>query len=131
MDITLSDGMFIPKGTLVAAAAAPVHRNESVYANPDVFDPFRFAKVRNDDDEAPKHQVVNTSYDFLPFGHGKHAWCVLPARCAERILIAHIPWPRTLLRGERAEGHPRAHHSELRHEAWGRRQAAEGLSPRV
>lgn len=73
VDITLSDGTFIPKGTLVVAAMAPVHYDESVYADPDVLEPFRFAKMRGDDGEGLKHQLVNTSYNFLPFGHGKHA----------------------------------------------------------
>lgn len=28
--------------------------------------------------EEVKHQYVNTSLEFVPFGHGRHAWYVLP-----------------------------------------------------
>ncbi|KAI1793056.1 cytochrome P450 [Ganoderma leucocontextum] len=72
-DVTLSDGTFIPKGTLLAAAAHPTHHDESLYANADVFEPFRFAKMREGDGEGLKHQFVNTSVDYVSFGHGKHA----------------------------------------------------------
>nr|VWO99889.1 Uncharacterized protein [Ganoderma boninense] len=72
-DITLIDGTFIPKGTLLAAAAHPTHHDESIYANAEVYEPFRFAKMRESDGEGLKHQFVNTSVDYVSFGHGKHA----------------------------------------------------------
>nr|BED42931.1 cytochrome P450 monooxygenase [Trametes versicolor] len=74
-DVTLSDGTRIPRGTLVAAASATAHRGDDTrYAAPDAFDPFRFARMREGGaDAAVKHQLVNTSVDFLTFGHGKHA----------------------------------------------------------
>ncbi|KAJ3009335.1 hypothetical protein NUW54_g2814 [Trametes sanguinea] len=44
------------------------------YPAPDTFDPFRFARMREGGVEAAtKHQLVNTSVDFLTFSHGKHA----------------------------------------------------------
>nr|VWO96344.1 Putative calcium-binding protein [Ganoderma boninense] len=73
-DVTLSDGTRIPKGTLVAAAAVTAHRDDTRYTAPDVFDPFRFARLREGGStEATKHQLVNTSVDFITFGHGRHA----------------------------------------------------------
>ena len=45
-DVTLSDGTRIPKGTLVAAAAVTAHSDDTRYADPGVFDPFRFARLR-------------------------------------------------------------------------------------
>ncbi|TFK79819.1 cytochrome P450 [Polyporus arcularius HHB13444] len=73
-DVTLSDGTRIPKGTLVAAASVTAHTDDTRYPEPDVFDPFRFARMREGGvEDAVKHQLVNTSVDFLPFGHGKHA----------------------------------------------------------
>ncbi|KAI1792290.1 cytochrome P450 [Ganoderma leucocontextum] len=72
-DITLNNGAFIPRGTVLVAAARPMHHDKSKYANADVFDPFRFEKMRQGEGEGLKHQFVNTSVDFVSFGHGKHA----------------------------------------------------------
>ncbi|KAI1787506.1 cytochrome P450 [Ganoderma leucocontextum] len=72
-DITLNDGTFVPKGTVLAAAARPAHHDEANYVNADVFDPFRFAKMREREGESAKHQFVKTSVDLVSFGHGRHA----------------------------------------------------------
>ncbi|KAH9914911.1 cytochrome P450 [Epithele typhae] len=73
-DVTLPDGTFLPAGTLVHAALYPTHRESSVYgATADEFDPWRFARMREAAGEGTKHQYVNTSTDYLPFGHGRHA----------------------------------------------------------
>lgn len=79
-DLTLSDGTFIPKDTLIAAASYPMHYDDVIYENAATFDPFRFSRMREEDGEGTKHQFVNTSVEYIPFGHGKHAWCAqLPA----------------------------------------------------
>ena len=70
-DYTFSDGTFIPKGTLIAAPTLSLHHDKNFYENPEVFEPFRFADMRGD---GPKHQFASTSMEYLPFGHGKHAW---------------------------------------------------------
>ncbi|KAM5543922.1 hypothetical protein V8D89_002539 [Ganoderma adspersum] len=72
-DITLNDGTFIPKGTVLVTAARPMHHDDAKYANAEVFDAFRFEKMRKGEGEGLKHQFVNTSNDFISFGHGKHA----------------------------------------------------------
>ncbi|KAI0654307.1 cytochrome P450 [Cubamyces menziesii] len=72
-DIVLNDGTFIPRGTLMVTAAHSLHHDDSVYTDPDVFDPWRFSRQREREGEAMKHQFVNTSVDYVPFGHGKHA----------------------------------------------------------
>ncbi|KAF9236826.1 cytochrome P450 [Melanogaster broomeanus] len=57
----------------------------------DVFDPFRFSNIREEDAEALKHQLVWTKPDYLTFGHGRHA---CPGRffaVAElKTMLAHI-----------------------------------------
>ena len=73
-DVTLSDGTFIPKGTLVVAAAYPMHHDDSNYVDASVFDPFRFARMCEEEGQGTKHQFVHTSTKYIPFGHGKHAW---------------------------------------------------------
>ncbi|KAH9915855.1 cytochrome P450 [Fomitopsis serialis] len=72
-DTTLSDGTFIPADTLVAGASNATHRDPRNYENPEVFDPFRFADLREEDGASIKHQFVSTSPEYVPFGHGKHA----------------------------------------------------------
>ncbi|RPD64699.1 cytochrome P450 [Lentinus tigrinus ALCF2SS1-7] len=72
-DITLNDGTFIPKDTLIVAASYPTHYDDAIYENAETFDPFRFSRMREGDGEGTKHQFVNTSIEYIPFGHGKHA----------------------------------------------------------
>ncbi|RPD64678.1 cytochrome P450 [Lentinus tigrinus ALCF2SS1-7] len=72
-DITLNDGTFIPKGTIIVTAQHPTHRDETNYPDANVFDGFRFARMREQEGEGTKHQFVNTSIEYVPFGHGKHA----------------------------------------------------------
>ncbi|PCH44104.1 cytochrome P450, partial [Wolfiporia cocos MD-104 SS10] len=73
-DITLSDGTLIPTGTICAAAAFPLHHDKEYYADPDEFNPFRFSDMRaSSEGNNVKHQYVNTSSEYIAFGHGKLA----------------------------------------------------------
>jgi cytochrome P450 len=74
--LKLSNGMTIPAGTLVAIPASATHRDEISYPNPDEFDGFRFAKLRDDEGDTAtnKYQAVSTSNENLPFGLGRHTW---------------------------------------------------------
>ena len=76
-DVTLSDGTRIPQGTMVSAAAHPTHHDDALFPDAGTFDAFRFARMRAAGvGESIKHQFTSTSPEFLPFGHGHHAWCV-------------------------------------------------------
>lgn len=88
-DYTFSDGTFIPKGTKVAIPMHAIHHDEEIYPHADVFDPWRWSDVRQDDTEATKYQMVSTGPEHVAFGHGRHGWYVLPlfAACAQ--LIVH------------------------------------------
>jgi len=77
-DFTFSDGTFIPKGTLVVVPSRCLHLDNEHYENAHVFDPFRFSDMRDEEGEGTKHQFVSTNTEYLPFGHGKHAWYGLP-----------------------------------------------------
>ncbi|OBZ73466.1 Ent-kaurene oxidase [Grifola frondosa] len=46
-DMVFGDGTFVPAGTTVSVAAT-VHHDEAVYEAPDVFDPWRFANMRDE-----------------------------------------------------------------------------------
>ena len=54
-----------------------MHHDGELYANPDVFNPWRFADLRTQEGEELKHQLVSTNSDYITFGHGKHAWYVI------------------------------------------------------
>ena len=73
-DYTFSDGTFVPKGSYVSTCQAATHDETGYYTDPYVFDPWRFANMRDETGEGTKHQMVNTSLEYLPFGLGKHAW---------------------------------------------------------
>ena len=76
-NVTFSNGITVPKGSVVTASAFSAHMEEGSYHDPYVFKPFRFSDVRDDvEGESTKHQMVATSPDYLAFGLGKHAWCV-------------------------------------------------------
>ena len=81
-DVTLADGTRIPQGTMVSAAAHPTHHDDTLFPDAGTFDAFRFARMRAAGERqsaSVKHQFTSTSPEFLPFGHGHHAWCVPPA----------------------------------------------------
>lgn len=69
---TFSDGTFIPKGTVLCAPASAIHFDG--FENPLEFDGFRYERLRKEEGQATKHQMVSTSMEYLAFGHGKHAW---------------------------------------------------------
>ncbi|KAI6150268.1 cytochrome P450, partial [Pisolithus tinctorius] len=72
-DISLSDGAFIPRGTLLAFPAYAIHHDGAMYENPDVFEPFRFVDMQHGESEGSGHQMVTLSPGLLTFGLGKHA----------------------------------------------------------
>jgi len=72
-DFTFSNGVRIPKGTIIQGVATPVHLDPTVYDNPDEFQPFRFF---SDDPDVPKKDMATISLEFLPFSYGRNAWYV-------------------------------------------------------
>lgn len=74
--MTFSDGTVLPAGTTVSAASRAMHYDSKNYRDADVFSPWRFAELRENEGEGTKHQMVSTSVDYTPFGHGRHAWYV-------------------------------------------------------
>lgn len=75
-DFTFSNGVTIPKGTLVAVPIMGVHHDETLYENPHEFDGFRFSRMLEKGGESPKYNATNLSEEFLIFGNGAHAWSV-------------------------------------------------------
>lgn len=56
-DFTFTDGTFIPKGTNVCIAST-IHHDKDNYANPDIFDGFRFADMGSSASDSGKYQMV-------------------------------------------------------------------------
>jgi len=72
-DAVIADGSVIPKGTVVAIAPKATHYNPEIYDQPEIFDPFRFSKLRGTGGIDGKHAFTALSNDYLLFGVGKHA----------------------------------------------------------
>ncbi|KAK5953726.1 hypothetical protein OHC33_004995 [Knufia fluminis] len=71
---TFSDGTVIPAGAKVGTPTRFLQRDPLIYDNPEVFDGFRFSRLR-DQTEGPatQYQMVSTAPELHVFGHGKHA----------------------------------------------------------
>jgi cytochrome P450 len=72
-DITLSDGLYIPKGTYTAISSLGINYDPSTYPSPYEFQPFRFSNLRSQPGNENKYQFVTTSTESIAFGHGTHA----------------------------------------------------------
>ena len=73
-DFKFSDGTVLPAGTLVSVPLYATLNDEFTYSNPSKFDPNRFSSSNN---HGTRTQMVTPSTEFLHWGLGKHAWCVL------------------------------------------------------
>lgn len=71
--MTLSDGTHIPAGTMLAAPVRAMYTDPELLENPEVFDGFRWSKLRQQADQLNSHLFVSTSSSSLLFGHGNHA----------------------------------------------------------
>ncbi|KAF2129175.1 GA14-synthase [Dothidotthia symphoricarpi CBS 119687] len=85
-DVTLSDGVKIPKNSLTLVSAHR-HWDASHYENPNVFDGYRFLRMRQKPGLENKAQLVSVTPDHMGFGYGLHA---CPGRffASEEIKIA-------------------------------------------
>lgn len=94
--VTMNDGIHIPRGAKISVLSHAIHHDLTIYENPNEFDAFRYARLREDstisdpagspdvsrnDDKTHLAQVlqqknlsmVSTGPTHLPFGHGRHA----------------------------------------------------------
>ncbi|KAI0060667.1 cytochrome P450 [Artomyces pyxidatus] len=68
---TFSNGVTIPAGVFLSCPSRATHADDAHYPRADVFDGFRFAKLR--ESEGTKHQLASTTPEYLAFAHGRHA----------------------------------------------------------
>jgi cytochrome P450 len=73
--ITLSDGTKLPAGTIISVPAEAVSHDPTNYPDPEVFDGYRFVKLRETKQGVTSqyHQFVTSNKTSLNFGYGKHA----------------------------------------------------------
>ncbi|KAL6161530.1 hypothetical protein ACJQWK_08455 [Exserohilum turcicum] len=71
-DVALEGHLKIRKGERVQVDMTPMW-DPSVHSNPETYDMYRFLRMREHPESAHKAQLVSTSPDFLPFGHGKYS----------------------------------------------------------
>lgn len=72
-ELPLSDGVIIPKGTMIAIPAHSINMDPAIFPEPETFDAFRFAKLRAQPGNENKYQFVTTGPESVNFGHGTHA----------------------------------------------------------
>lgn len=66
-DVTFSNGLFVPKGELVAVAA-DVMSNPNVWPEPEKYDPYRYMRIRENPEKAFSAQLENTNAEHIGFG---------------------------------------------------------------
>ncbi|KAB8210218.1 cytochrome P450 [Aspergillus parasiticus] len=70
---TLSDGTVLPKGAHISMAVNAIQNDPDVTPDPEVFDGFRYYKLRQREGEAHLHQFSTTQDRILNFGHGPNS----------------------------------------------------------
>lgn len=93
-------GWNLPFGSTIGVDVHSIMHDPRIYPNPDTYDPFRFARVQEQEEaasgsesggEQPKTtgslgsknvSLSTTSSTFLPFSHGRHA-------CPGRFMVSH------------------------------------------
>ncbi|KAL8895631.1 MAG: hypothetical protein Q9207_008088 [Kuettlingeria erythrocarpa] len=74
VDYQMSDGFIIPAHTSIGVPTHAVSMDPKIYPDPDKFDAFRFAKLREIDPErAGKMQYASSNPQSMSFGFGRHA----------------------------------------------------------
>ncbi|KAG6214030.1 hypothetical protein E4U50_000723 [Claviceps purpurea] len=89
-DVTLSDGTFLPKGSLTAFSCQR-RWDPTLYANASQWDGARFFNKRKEKGQEQTAQLVATSPDHMAFGYGRQA---CPGRffaaSVTKIVLAHL-----------------------------------------
>ena len=79
-DFAFSNGVVVPAGTTIAIPMYGAHHDEATWPDPFKFDPYRSSRMREQAIDDTKHQFVTPTTEFLPWGYGKNAWCVVPVQ---------------------------------------------------
>lgn len=84
-DVTLSNGMRIPKGARIVLPTGAIHMDHAFYDDPLRFDPLRFYRKRQANEESRNsHRLVTVGKGDLAWGYGRQA---CPGRYAADIVM--------------------------------------------
>lgn len=87
-EIVTDAGLPLPKGSLVSFVSQPMHTDADRWEEPEKYDPFRFVKLREEEEKQRKNSETSTNEDvggnwnphsflstadLLVFGRGKHS----------------------------------------------------------
>ncbi|KAF4556517.1 Cytochrome P450-like protein 93 [Elsinoe fawcettii] len=74
-DYKLSDGFVIPAHTTIGIPTAALNMDPDLYPDPEIFDGFRFEKIRQHGDttSAARAQYAASNSSSMSFGFGRHA----------------------------------------------------------
>ncbi|KAJ3982871.1 cytochrome P450 [Lentinula detonsa] len=82
-DFTFSDGTTVLAGNTIIAPGYAIHHDARHYPNPNEFDGLRFARLREEQDDPVRYQIISVGPTFMMFGNGRHA-------CPGRFLVSAL-----------------------------------------
>ncbi|KAH8832229.1 cytochrome P450 [Flagelloscypha sp. PMI_526] len=94
-DFKFSNGIILPKGTMVSVSVNDIHHDSTIYSNALEFDPFRFSRLREGlNADKDKNQWASLAKSYYSFGSGRHACpgrflAVLELKCIMAYLVMH------------------------------------------
>lgn len=75
---------YLPEGSTISSPTLAIHRDPTIYPDPDSYIPFRFADLKASSKTiAANLNFSTTSPQFVHFGHGRHA-------CPGRFFATHV-----------------------------------------
>ncbi|KAF4995334.1 hypothetical protein FDECE_12825 [Fusarium decemcellulare] len=73
-DVTLSNGLRIPKGARIVLPTGAINMDREFFEDPETFDGFRYYRMRTANDEArTSNQMITVGKKDLTWGYGRHA----------------------------------------------------------
>ncbi|KAG6050539.1 hypothetical protein E4U39_003815 [Claviceps sp. Clav50 group G5] len=72
-EFTFSNGLHVPKGSVIFTPNSPIFEDERFYPNSKNFDGFRFSRMRGDPKLKSSCDLTATNEQSMHFGTGRHA----------------------------------------------------------
>jgi cytochrome P450 len=89
--LTLSNNIQLQPDDMIAVANYAINKDPRIYESPEIFDGYRFVKLRSQPGNANRYQYTSNSVTALDFGYGRHP---CPGRffvsTEIKIILAHL-----------------------------------------